>query len=152
MRRAQLNDGIASVKPSLDDLGWNDMGEDRVRPERPIDQPAPTQLPKAPVSPLSAPQPVAQQIAAIARRIAARPSIELAFEPENAPEPRVRPARGRKAAFTLRLDSERHLRLRLLSAITHKSAQQLLVEVLDSMLAEHDELEDIARRTKTARS
>jgi hypothetical protein len=54
------------------------------------------------------------------------------------PEPVARRAAGSKpkAAFTLRLDAERHLRLRLLSAHAHRSSQQLLIEALDRLLAE----------------
>jgi predicted HicB family RNase H-like nuclease len=42
--------------------------------------------------------------------------------------------RIRKAAFTLRLDPERHLRLRLLSAYSNRSSQQLVLEALDRLL------------------
>ena len=55
---------------------------------------------------------------------------------------------SRKAAFTLRLDPERHLRLRLLSALTHRSSQQLLIEALDLLLARHDKVEDLAGRVE----
>ena len=40
-----------------------------------------------------------------------------------------------KAAFTLRLDADRHLKLRLACAVTHRSAQQLVTEALDTFLA-----------------
>lgn len=43
--------------------------------------------------------------------------------------------RGARAALTLRLDAERHLRLRLASALTHRSAQSLMTEALDQFLA-----------------
>jgi hypothetical protein len=39
-----------------------------------------------------------------------------------------------KAAFTLRLDTDRHLRLRLASAIGKRSAQQIVTEALDAFL------------------
>lgn len=41
-----------------------------------------------------------------------------------------------KAAFTLRLDAERHLRLRLLSAHQHRSAQRIVLDAVDRLLAE----------------
>lgn len=41
-----------------------------------------------------------------------------------------------KSAFTLRLDNERHLKLRLVGARTHRSAQALVTEALDRMLEE----------------
>jgi hypothetical protein len=55
-------------------------------------------------------------------------------------------AKERPAAFTLRLDADRHLRLRLASALAGRSAQQLVVEALDSMLASLPELTAKAAR------
>ncbi|MFZ5610010.1 MAG: hypothetical protein ACOY99_10420 [Pseudomonadota bacterium] len=47
------------------------------------------------------------------------------------------PAEGaRRVAMTLRLDPQRHLRLRLLSALAGRSCQALLIEALDGYLAE----------------
>lgn len=42
---------------------------------------------------------------------------------------------GRKAAFTLRLDAERHLMLRLAAAARGRSAQLIVTEALDRLLA-----------------
>lgn len=42
---------------------------------------------------------------------------------------------GGKVAFTLRLDSDRHRRLRLASALGKRSAQSLVTEALDHFLA-----------------
>ncbi|MET0373577.1 MAG: hypothetical protein ABW128_04880 [Rhizorhabdus sp.] len=42
--------------------------------------------------------------------------------------------RKSKAAFTLRLEADRHLRLRLASAVTKRSAQQIVTEALDAYL------------------
>lgn len=53
---------------------------------------------------------------------------------------------GRRAAFTLRLDAERHLKLRLASAVTGQSAQQLVTAALDEMLTKIPEIEDLAGR------
>ena len=44
----------------------------------------------------------------------------------------VQATAGPTAKFTLRLDRERHLRLKLLAAHLHLSAQELLVEALDA--------------------
>lgn len=54
----------------------------------------------------------------------------------------------RRAAFTLRLDPERHLKLRLASTMQGTSAQALLTEALDAMLAEFEELDALAARMK----
>jgi hypothetical protein len=51
-----------------------------------------------------------------------------------------------KAAFTLRLDAERHLRLRLASAIYNRSAQQILIDVLDNYLSALPEIDAMASR------
>jgi hypothetical protein len=62
-----------------------------------------------------------------------------------APAPEKRPAKartpraasslaGHKAAFTLRLDEDRHLRLRLASALQRRSSQRLVTEALDALL------------------
>ena len=50
----------------------------------------------------------------------------------------------RKAAFTLRLDAERHLRLRLACAVTRHSAQQIVARALDEALANIPEIESLA--------
>jgi hypothetical protein len=55
-------------------------------------------------------------------------------------------AEGRKAAFTLRLDQHRHLRLRLACTLQSRSAQSLLTEALDRFLADQPGIDDIARR------
>jgi hypothetical protein len=59
--------------------------------------------------------------------------------------PRSRAAAARsKAAFTLRLDPERHLKLRLACALSRRSAQQLVTEALDDFLDSQPELEALA--------
>ncbi|WP_234029120.1 hypothetical protein [Aurantiacibacter spongiae] len=51
---------------------------------------------------------------------------------------------GRRAAFTLRLDAERHLKLRLAATIRDCSAQTLVTEALDKLLGDIPELDSIA--------
>lgn len=55
---------------------------------------------------------------------------------------------GRRAAFTLRLDADRHLKLRLAATMQSVSAQVLVTEALDRLLAEFDELDVIATHLK----
>lgn len=64
----------------------------------------------------------------------------------DAPRSRVRskPGLKEKAAFTLRLDSERHLKLRLACAVRHQSAQQLVTDALDALLGSMPEIDDLA--------
>jgi hypothetical protein len=51
---------------------------------------------------------------------------------------------GRRAAFTLRLDAERHLKLRLAATIQGCSSQELVTQALDQLLDSISELDSIA--------
>ena len=118
------------------------------------------------------PEVVAQQ-RAIAENFPAEPDAADELEPEFEPAPieeqiarpraRVvplpqRPAAkakqdgGRKAAFTLRLDTDRHLRLRLATAVTGQSAQQIVTGALDALLASIPEVEALAERAVSAKA
>lgn len=57
----------------------------------------------------------------------------------------------RRAAFTLRLDAKRHLKLRLASTVKSRSAQQLVTAALDKFLAEIPEIEALAAQVKRDR-
>lgn len=63
-------------------------------------------------------------------------------------ELRKPPDSDRRVAFTLRLGAERHLKLKLASAIYQSSAQQLAVQALDRFLAEMPEIETLAGQVK----
>ena len=58
--------------------------------------------------------------------------------------PRQKAGTKGKAAFTLRLDPERHLKLRLACAVTHRSAQQIVSDALDDFLDALPELDAMA--------
>src|SRR5437868_1801282 len=58
------------------------------------------------------------------RAVLARPVVARATAPRRAPAPGTKG----KAAFTLRLDPDRHLRLRLACAVDGRSAQQLVTD------------------------
>jgi len=68
--------------------------------------------------------------------------------PRRAPRPRSAPGSKGKAAFTLRLDKERHLKLRLACAVNGRSAQQLVTDALDQLLTGMPELEVMAEKAK----
>ena len=97
-----------------------------------------TPLAAAP-APAPAPAPASAQVTPLTtRRAPIAPS-----------RPAIRPAASeRRAAFTLRLDPERHLKLRLAATLQGVSAQVLLTEALDAMLAEFDDLDVIAAHVK----
>ena len=55
---------------------------------------------------------------------------------------------GRRAAFTLRLDPDRHLKLRLAATMQGVSAQALVTQALDAMFGELDALDTLVERMK----
>ena len=68
--------------------------------------------------------------------------------PRRAPRPRSAPGSKAKAAFTLRLDPERHLKLRLACAVGGRSAQQFVTDALDQLLERIPELDAMAAKAK----
>lgn len=114
---------------SLEDLGWNDMGS--LPPSAPVVATPRVSLKPAPIPPVLAER--AKLAGAVAKPKPRATTVATAL-----------PA-GRKAAFTLRLDTDRHLRLRLASAVAGRSSQQLVVEALDALLATLPDVEALAR-------
>jgi hypothetical protein len=112
---------------SQDDLGWNDMGEDS---ESPGEAEVVAIHGASTSRRAERPQVVASQ-QDLAERLERRPRTTLGLG-------------GRRAAFTLRIDSDRHLQLRLASTVSCRSAQALLTEALDRMLEEMPEIRDLA--------
>ncbi|WP_332818993.1 hypothetical protein [Sphingopyxis sp.] len=96
-----------------------------------------------------------ERVAAVARKVEARPEapkdmVRPAPAPKKEKAPRALRARE-KAAFTLRLDAERHLRLRLASAVTNRSSQVILTDLLDEYLSSLPEIDAMASRLPAAR-
>ena len=116
--------GMAAATAAHDDLGWNDMGHEAYQPSADIVPIHPTVEPEAP-----APAVVHRQQEEIARELA--PASVL---PRTNRIARAAPGSKGKAAFTLRLDPERHLQLRLVCAVQHRSAQQVVIAALDAFL------------------
>jgi len=115
MRPQGMGGGFGHVSqegPGHEDLGWNDMGspESTVPPVLVAREELRTEIERVPVTPVSV---------ATATRIG-RESAKMTT--------------GKKAAFTLRLDADRHLRLRLASALTNLSSQALVSQALDTFL------------------
>jgi hypothetical protein len=82
---------------------------------------------------------------------AALPEPEQATAPARPRRPRAAPGSKGKAAFTLRLDPSRHLKLRLACAVGGRSAQQLVTDALDRLLEEMPELDSMAERAPRAK-
>ncbi|MDF2383403.1 hypothetical protein JMG10_18125 [Nostoc ellipsosporum NOK] len=164
-RPAMRPQGFVGLNPATaqEDLGWNDMGDDHAHAHHAqqfAPEPAPIPAPKPQVlrqieqldERFSAPEPVAVPPAPVA--VTAPPSAPVAPRAALAPAAAERlareVARKSKAAFTLRLDNDRHLRLRLASAVTNRSAQQLVTEALDAFLESLTEVETLARQVGPA--
>jgi hypothetical protein len=82
------------------------------------------------------------------------PAQPVAFVPRPVRAPRrstrarAAPGSKGKAAFTLRLDPERHLKLRLACAVDGRSAQQLVTDALDQLLERMPDLDGLAEKAK----
>lgn len=125
---------VASKNADLDDLGWNDMGAD-----------AGNDVKIAPASnddaQINAASPAREQQERIATRINSTRSTGNASK-----ERRSALQQGKRAAFTLRLDADRHLRLRLAATIKGVSAQALVTQALDEHLSQIEDLEALASK------
>ncbi len=146
-----------------EDLGWNDMGH-----HEPVAEHVPSPiaaLTPAPRQPLPEPvePPIVEQQRGLAERFeAAEPEPVAEVVEPRAPAPVVSlPKRqkrqaiaptqnARKAAFTLRLDSDRHYRLRLACAVSGRSAQQIVTVALDEWLKALPEIDNLAARLPAA--
>ena len=139
MRRPMMGFGrtVGNAVPQ-DDLGWNDMGFDVEPVPSPVEEP-PVAIGLTPMTAAVAVPPVVLAREELAERIKAAPA------PRKKAVPAPTPAPGRKAAFTLRLEAERHLKLRLACAVTGRSAQQIVTQALDDFI---DTLPEIDRLTQ----
>ncbi len=135
-RPAMRPQGFVALAPTPqhDDLGWNDMGEGH-EPHA-----APNDAADAPPVPA-----VLREREALAHEIArTEPEQPAPLGAGTVKRIARETTHAAKAAFTLRLDGERHLRLRLASAVTRRSAQQLVTEALDAFLDQHPDVEALA--------
>jgi len=180
-RPAMRPQGFVGLNPgtSLDDLGWNDMGFEGFESAQPmthemppvlaqrnalVEEFAPQPQPAPPVQaqPLPEPEPVVQPEPVA--QAAPAPAMDSAAPASEAPAPRpvstataarigreVASKKG-KAAFTLRLDTERHLKLRLASALSGRSAQLLVTEALDAFLDTLPEVAALAGQLPTGKA
>ena len=158
----------------LEDLGWNDMGEadhdDQAGPADSTVVPfgAPDEQLQQPPLTGGVPEVVRQQDS-LAGQVASKsdhepsPLIPLAAHryardlaesaaaksaAKSAAERRSALSDGRRAAFTLRVDETRHLKLRLACTMQGRSAQQLVTQALDRLFDELPDLDDLAKRVR----
>ncbi len=134
---------IPDASPAnLEDLGWNDMGHDDADQAQTADIVPITPKAAAHVSNAKAAATMAirDQQAVLAERIVQ--------DIDPVAERRTASAQGKRAAFTLRLDAKRHLKLRLAATMKDCSAQQLVTDALDALLADIDDLDALADKMK----
>jgi hypothetical protein len=154
---AELYDPNALDETDVEDEEEDVESEEDFEPEAPL-EPQPVFEPEAAFEPEDAlelsqafePEPVFEPQPAF--------EPEPAFEPappvlavrtlRAATTPRSAPGSKPKAAFTLRLEQERHLKLRLACAVDGRSAQQLVTDALDRLLAGMPELDAMAQSAK----
>ena len=174
-RPAMRPQGFGQAGQSLEDLGWNDMGDEDAAADHSAEV---LQLTPAPHNPEAeaktdkgSPKP---KVRSMHEELAARlaesgvsnddmPAIPLKKkDPLVSSAPTVKPvavaqpraetrqslAASRRAAFTLRLDAKRHLKLRLASTVRNRSAQQLVTEALDRFLDAIPEIEALAAQVQ----
>src|SRR6186713_3004004 len=151
---------------ALEDLGWNDMGEEDAPADRSAEVVALTPAPHNPEAEAKtdagSPKPLVRSIHEELAEMLEKGETELPV-PKPKPQPKapkpepVARAKSRepsakrdsrRAAFTLRLDAKRHLKLRLASTVKNRSAQQLVTAALDKYLAEIPEVEALAAQVK----
>ena len=113
--------------------GFDEAEEDEIDETAELYEPEADDAPTAPVAKDAAPKVVPVPAAPAARRA-----------------PRARAAVGSKgkAAFTLRLDPARHLKLRLACAVDGRSAQQIVTAALDQLLERMPNLDGLAAKAK----
>ncbi|MEX0342924.1 MAG: hypothetical protein AB3N06_10075 [Erythrobacter sp.] len=125
---------------NLEDLGWNDMGDEPHALPKPSTEKVVAIAPTA-ANETEAPNQVRESLT----------KIQAQLEKPATPKPVVRrtaAAQGKRAAFTLRLDQERHLMLRLACTVRGRSAQQLVTDALDALLADMPEIASLAAQVQ----
>lgn len=159
--RSQLLGGFGKTPNPLEDLGWNDMG---LAEPAPIPAPAPEPAMVAPIERLLvaeadasvAAEPDDIMPAVLLERETLRARIETPAAVKSVSVPTAtrlqrETAHAGKAAFTLRVAADRHLRLRLASAITNRSAQDLVTEALDALIGAIPAVEALVAQLPTAK-
>lgn len=139
--RPQLGPIPNPTSENLEDLGWNDMGQD--------DEGA-KGADVVQLKPANSDGNVGEPVVRKQREELAKAVIQdNSVEPKKPAKPRKSAIKqGKRAAFTLRLDADRHLKLRLAATMQGKSAQSLVTEALDALLEDIEELDSLAARMK----
>jgi hypothetical protein len=137
MRRQDTSRFVnGGLPPQSEDLGWNDWGHGQDQKRDQVAEPVPTPAPKAVPTPAPAASMAEREVPEVMRQIE-----QIAWRINQAVVPHKPAAlEGRRAAFTLRLDNERHFRLKMAGVVLNRSAQVLVTEALDKYLSEIPEI------------
>ena len=134
--------GGISIEPQrMEDLGWNDFGHghrhEPVNNQPIMAQPAriPAEVPPAKAASIAAKPGGGHEVPEVRRQIG-----QLASRVNHSVAPARAMPEGRRVAFTLRLDAERHFRLKMAGVLLNRSAQLMVTEALDKYLSEMPEL------------
>lgn len=136
----------ATARQLNEDLGWNDMGHEA--PQSEAAEPTVSLVAEpvtAEIVQLNQAEPV--EVAAEIPEVV-RLHAEVAERVAKPGKRRSALADGRRAAFTLRLDGERHLKLRLACVVANRSAQQLVTEALDQLLEGMSEVGTLSEQVR----
>lgn len=172
MRRPLIQNGDGAASAAHDDLGWNDMGYDvDPDPSTPMDyehdhgfNPLANAVPEVKPEVKQQQERIAEQLQVQAEELgvgaaesAAAPVVPILAShalASRAPVVRDRAAPGSKgkSAFTLRLDADRHLKLRLACAVSNISAQQLVTAALDAFIDAMPEIFTLAAQVPGKKS
>lgn len=131
----------AMAQEVVEDLGWNDMGSDLAgdvaagHPDNGHD------------AGLSSRDGAEAKAGAVPASPQQEQAADQSLASNSEPRP-CDPVDNRRAAFTVRLNADRHLRLRLASVVHDRSAQQIVTEALDHYLAAIQGLEELACAAK----
>ncbi len=136
--------GFGMMGGNVEDLGWNDMGQEAQAFE-PVAVEIEREVPPQPLPP------VLRQREKLVEELVEPVAVERrgprrVADATLAKVSRDAKAKAGKSAFTLRLDPDRHLRLRLACAVQHCSAQALVTEALDRLLDSYPEVEALIGR------
>ena len=155
--RSQAFGGFGVAPQAGDDLGWNDMGgSEPVSAAVPVPAPVLAPVPRPAPGPVAArgvePVPTVLVQRELLEAQMVSPEAKKSVSVATATRIRRETQHGGKAAFTLRVDADRHLRLRLASAITNRSAQDLVTEALDALLGAVPEVEALVAQLPVAKT
>ncbi len=168
MRRQMVTGHNGAAALAHDDLGWNDMGYDvDPDPTAPMDyshdlghNPLAAAVPDVKPEVKAQQDRIAQQLHVQAEEEAAvlhpveapAPVVPIRPAIAKAKTPRAAPGSKDKSAFTLRLDGDRHLRLRLACAVSNRSAQQLVTAALDAFIESMPEIAALAAQVPSKKT